>query len=109
MVVYKSIKVQLGQSQDLMMSIQNSKYLKYKYTYENAGFFILCMDDFKILKIFIQLLIFSTIFHRETLQAPTPHPQRPNMSFLVDKIDMWRFPKNTSQSASVPDLSTELV
>ena len=27
-------------------------YLKYKYTCENEGFCILCIDDFKILKIF---------------------------------------------------------
>ena len=35
-VEYKSIKVHLGQSQDLIMSIHI--YLKYKYTYKNAGF-----------------------------------------------------------------------
>ena len=55
------------------MSIE--MYLKCKYTSENAGFCILCIDDFKILKIFIKLSKFSTIFHRETSQAPTP--QRP--------------------------------
>ena len=49
-VVYKSINVHLGQGQDLIMSIQI--YLKYKYTNENAVFCILCIDDFKILKIF---------------------------------------------------------
>ena len=49
-VVYKSIKVHLRQNQDLIMSIHI--YLKYKYTYKNAGFCILCIDDFKILKIF---------------------------------------------------------
>ena len=37
--VYKSLKVHLGQGQDLIMSIQI--YLKYKYTYENTGFCIL--------------------------------------------------------------------
>ena len=70
------------------MSIQ--KYLKYKYTYENAGFCILCMDDFKVLKIFIKLSKFSTIFHRETSPAPSSPPPTPNvlMTFLVDKIDM---------------------
>ena len=40
-------------------------------------FCILCIDDFKILKIFIKLSKFSTIFHQETSQAPTPFPQRP--------------------------------
>ena len=35
-VLYKSVKVHLGQSQELIMSIHI--YLKYKYTYENAGF-----------------------------------------------------------------------
>ena len=71
-----------------MMSIEI--YLKCKYTYENAGFCKLCIDDFKILKFFIKLLKFSTIFHRETSQVPTPPPPPPNvhMTFLVDKIDM---------------------
>ena len=41
-------------------------YRKCKYTYENAGFCIFCIDDFKVLKIFNKLLKFSTIFHRET-------------------------------------------
>ena len=47
-----------------------------KYIYENVGF---CRDDFKILRIFIKLTEFSTIFHREMSQAPNspPHPQRP--------------------------------
>ena len=44
--MYKSLKAHLGQGQDLIMSIQI--YLKYKYTYENAGFCILCIDDFFI-------------------------------------------------------------
>ena len=70
----KSLKVHLGQGQDLIMTIQ--MYLKYIFTYENAGFCILCIDDFKILQIFNKLSTFSTIFHRET------------MTFLVDKIDM---------------------
>ena len=52
------------------MSIQ--LYLKCKYTYENAGFCILCTDDFKTLKIFNKLPNFSTIFHQETPQAPVP-------------------------------------
>ena len=42
--VYKSIKVHLGQGQDLM-SIQI--YFQYKYTYGNAGFCILCIDVLK--------------------------------------------------------------
>ena len=58
------------------MSIQI--YLKYKYTYKNAGFCILCIDDFKILKISNKLSKFSIIFHREMAQAPPhPAPQRP--------------------------------
>ena len=77
------------------MSIQI--YLKYKYTCENAGFRILCIDDFKILKIFNKLSKFSTIFHRETSQAPNPSPpSNVHMTFLVDKIDMSRFPKQSS-------------
>ena len=86
--MYKSLKVHLGQGKDLIMSMQI--YLKYKLTHENAGFCILGIDDFKILKIFNQLSKYSTIFHRETSQAPTPGPtpQRPYcMMFLVDKID----------------------
>ena len=71
--VYKSIKVHLRQGQDQIMSIQI--YFKYKYTYENAGFCILCMDVFKILK---TIEIFHD-FHRETSQATTPPPQRPHV------------------------------
>ena len=52
-------------------------YLKYKYTHENAGFCALCIDDFKILKIFNKLSKFSTIFHRGTSQAPDPPPPSP--------------------------------
>ena len=44
--VYKSINVHLRQGQDLIMSIQI--YFKYKYTYENAEFCILYIDEFKI-------------------------------------------------------------
>ena len=89
-VVYKSINVHLGQGpQDLIMSVK--MYQKYKYTYENVGFCILCMGDFKIVKILSKLSKFSTIFRRETSQAPTPPlPPPPNvhMTFLVDKIHM---------------------
>ena len=58
------------------MSIQI--YLKYKYTCENAGFCILCIDDFKILKIF-NYRNFLYDFSPRTSQAPPPppHPQRP--------------------------------
>ena len=42
-------------------------YLKCKYTYENAGFCILCIGDFKILKFFIKLSKFYMIFHREII------------------------------------------
>ena len=48
-VVYKSVNVHLGQDQDRIISVQI--YLKHKYTYENAGFCILCTDDFKMLQI----------------------------------------------------------
>ena len=51
-------------------------------------FCILCIDDFKILNISNTLSKFSTIFHRETSQAPTPPPPNVHMTFLVDKIDM---------------------
>ena len=108
-VVCKSmcVKVHLGQSQGLIMRIHI--YFKCKYTYENAGFCILCIDDFKILKIFVKLSKFCTIFYRETSQAPPPpieifhdfsprnvtgaNPPPPptsnvHMTFLVDKIDM---------------------
>ena len=85
-VVYKSIKVHLGQSQEQIMSIHICKY-----TYKNAGFCILCINDFKILKIFIKLSKFSTLFQRET--APTSPSSNVHMTFLVDKIDMGRFPR----------------
>ena len=34
-------------------------YLKCKHTYENAGFCILCIDDFKMIKIFQDYRDFS--------------------------------------------------
>ena len=83
------MKVHLGQSQELIISMEI--YLKCKYTYENAGFCILCIDDFKIIKIFYQAIEIFHAFYRETSQAPTPPPPTtPNvhMTFLVDKIDM---------------------
>ena len=85
--MYKSIKVHLGQHQDLIISIKI--YLKYKYTNENAEFCALCIDNFKMLKIFNKLLKFPAIFQRERSQATTPPPP-PNVhvTFLVDKIDM---------------------
>ena len=74
-VVYKSIIVLLEQSTELIMSI--SIYLKCKYTYENAGFCILCIDDMKILKIFVKLSKFSTVFteirHRRQPPPLSPH------------------------------------
>ena len=75
--VYKSIKVHLGQGQDLTMNIQI--YFKYKYTYENAGFCILCIDEFKILKFSNRLSKFSMILteKRHRSQPPFPPPQRP--------------------------------
>ena len=48
-------------------------YVKYKFTHENAGFCILCIDDFKILKIFNKLSKFST----RNVTGATPPPQRP--------------------------------
>ena len=83
-VVYKSINVHLGQGQDLIMSIK----IYLKYNNQNVGFCILCIDDFKIVKILNKLSKFSTIFCRETSQAPTPPPNNVHMTFLVDKIDM---------------------
>ena len=52
------------------MTIQ--MYLKYIFTYKNAVFCILCIDDFKILQIFNKLSTFSTIFHRETMTFTLP-------------------------------------
>ena len=101
-VVYKSIIVLLEQSTELIMSI--SIYLKCKYTYENAGFCILCIDDIKILKIFVKLSKFSTIFtEKRHRRQPSPLPPPPNvhMTFLVDKIDMWRFPKSGKRAKNV--------
>ena len=63
-------------------------YLKCKYTFENAGFCILCIDDFNILKIFIKLSKFSTIFPPRNVTGANPHHPNVHMTFLVDKIDM---------------------
>ena len=91
-VVYKRIKVHFGQGQDLIVSIEI--YLKRKYTYENAGFCVLIIDDFKILKKFYKLLKFPRFSLRNVTGAnPPPPPPNVHMTFLVDKIDMWRFPK----------------
>ena len=90
-VVHKRIKVHLGQGQNLIVSIKI--YLKYKYTDENAGFCVLCIDDFKILKNLSKLSKFFTFFteKRHRRNSPPP-PPNVHMTFLVDKIDMWRFP-----------------
>ena len=96
-VVYKSIKVHLGQSQELIMSVHI--YWKFKYTYKNAGLCILCIDDFKILKMFIKLSKFSTIFHRETSQAPTPPPP---------PTSIWRFSWTKSICDASPTYSKAL-
>ena len=74
-VVYESIKVHLGQSQDLIMSIHI--YLKYKYTYKNAGFCIFCTEDFKILKFLANYRIFLRFFTEKRHRRQTPTPQRP--------------------------------
>ena len=63
-------------------------------------FCILCIDDFKILKIFDKLSEFSTIFYRETSQVPTPPPppltpQRPHDVSRGQN----RFPKATAAKA----------
>ena len=70
--VYKSINVHLGQGQDLIMSIQI--YFKHKYTYENAGFCILCIDEFKTLKFSNRLSKFSVIFTAKHHRRQPPHP-----------------------------------
>ena len=73
--MYKRIKVHLGQGQDLIVSIEI--YLKYKYTYENAGFCVLSFDDFKILKKFYKPLKFSTFFTEKRHRCQPPSSQRP--------------------------------
>ena len=75
-VEYKSINVHLGQSQDQIMSIQI--YLEYKYTYENAGFCILCIEDFKILKIFNKLSKFSHHFSLRNVTGANLNPPPPS-------------------------------
>ena len=59
---------QLEQGQDLIMSIQI--HLKYKYTYKNAGFCMLCVDNFNILKIFSPRNVTGA-------NPPPPAPQCP--------------------------------
>ena len=86
--MYKSIKVHLGQGQDLIISIKI--YLKYKYTYDNARF---CIDDFKILKI-LTIEIFHDFSPTNVTGITPPPPPNVHMTFLVDKIDMCLFPKS---------------
>ena len=45
------------------------------------------MDDFKILN------IFNNFASRNVVGATPPKTLNAHMTFLVDKIDMWRFPK----------------
>ena len=56
------------------MSVQI--YLKYKYSYENIGFCILCVVDPKTLKLFEQTIEFPMIFteKRHRRQPPPPPP-----------------------------------
>ena len=49
-----------------------------------------CIDEFTILKF---SMIFTQKRHRRQLPPPPPNV---HMTFLVDKIDMWRFPKSWS-------------
>ena len=75
-VAYKRTKVHLGQGQDLTMSIKIC--LKYKYTYElNAGFCVLCIDDFKILKKFTNYQNFPRFSPRNVTGANPSTPQHP--------------------------------
>ena len=81
-VVYERIKVHLGQAQDLIVSIKI--YLEYNYTYENAGFCVLCIDDFKILKNFNKLSNFPR-FSTRNVTGANPPPNNVHMTFPVDK------------------------
>ena len=77
----QSIKVHLGQSQQLIMSIHI--YLKCKYTYENAGFCILCVDNFKILKLLPNHGNFPQLFNEKRhRRQPPPPPPNVHMTFL---------------------------
>ena len=74
--VYKSIKVHLEQGQDLIMSTQI--YFKYKYTYKNAGFCILCIDEFKYQNFRTDYRNFLIFIEKVTgANSPHPTPQRP--------------------------------
>ena len=77
--VYKSINVHLGQGQDLIMSIQI--HLKYKCTYKNAGFCILCTDEFKILKFSNRLSKFSMMFTKKRHRHQPSPPRTPQRSY----------------------------
>ena len=76
-VVYKSINVHLGQGQDLIMSIQ---------VYENVGFCILCIADFKILEIFQNCRNVSRFFTEKRHRRQYPPPSNVHMTFLADNI-----------------------
>ena len=82
MQTYKKliIKVLLGQSQELIMSIHIN--LRCKYTYENAGFCILCIDGFKILKLLSNYRNFPRFFP-EKRHRRQPPPSTPT--------SVWRF------------------
>ena len=67
--VYKSTKVHLGQSQEVMMSIHI--YWKCKYTYENAGFCIPCVDDLSNYR------NFPRFFTENVTGSNPPPPPRP--------------------------------
>ena len=86
-VVYKRVKVHLGQGQNLIVSIQI--YLKYKYTYENAGFCLPCIDDFKISKKIYKLSKFFTFF---TEKRHRRHP--PPTSISLPTFRRRPFPRN---------------
>ena len=73
--MHKSINVHLGQGQDLIMGIQI--YLKYKHTNENAGFYILCIDNFKYNYKFSKTVGISRDFSpRNVTDNNSPAPQR---------------------------------
>ena len=86
--MYKSINVHLGPGTDN----EHTNIPKIQIHLRKCWILYTLHNDFKILKILNKLSKFFTTFHRETSKTPIPSPNV-HMAFLVDKIDMWRFPK----------------
>ena len=67
-------------------------YLKYKYIKENAVFSYTLYRWFQNIKNFQQTIKIFHGFSPRNVRGANPQPPNVHMTFLVDKIDMCRFP-----------------